>query len=58
MGFVRRIGTLYRTQVELLWRWRSGSWALVRRTFVALVDAAGASPGRHRSPLTGEPSWS
>ena len=37
MGFVRRIGTLYRTQVELLWRWRSGRWALVKRTIVALV---------------------
>ena len=37
MGFVRRIVTLYRTQVELLWRWRSGRRALIKRTIVALV---------------------
>ena len=37
MGFVRRIVNLYRTQVELLWRWRSGRRALIKRTLVALV---------------------
>ena len=37
MGFLRRIVTLYRTQIELLWRWRSGRRALIKRTLVALV---------------------
>ena len=37
MKFVRGIGNLYRTQVELLWRWRSGRRALIKRSLVALV---------------------
>ena len=37
MGSVRRIVNLYRTQIELLWRWRSGRRALIKRTLVALV---------------------
>ena len=37
MSFVRGIGNLYRTQVELLWRWRSGRRALIKRSLVALV---------------------
>jgi uncharacterized membrane protein YvlD (DUF360 family) len=37
MGFLRRIANLYRTQVELLWRWRSGRRALIKRAVVSLV---------------------
>ena len=37
MKFVRGIGNLYRTQVELLWRWRSGRRALIKRSLVALL---------------------
>ena len=32
-----RLVRLYRTQVELIWRWRPGRAALIKRAFVALV---------------------
>ena len=37
MSFVRRMENLYRTQVELLWHWRLGRRALIKRTLVALI---------------------
>jgi uncharacterized membrane protein YvlD (DUF360 family) len=39
MDAVRRVAALYRTQFELLWRWRPGRWALVRRALIALLAA-------------------
>src|SRR4029077_17830799 len=32
-----RITTIYRTQIELLWHWRLGPWALIKHGIVALV---------------------
>ncbi len=37
MGVIGRIVSLYRTQFELLWRWRLGRWALVKRALIALI---------------------
>ncbi len=37
VGYVRRIANLYRTQVELLWRWRGGRRALAKRAIVSFV---------------------
>ena len=37
MHSLRRLGRLYRTQFELLWRWRLGRRALIKRALVALV---------------------
>ncbi|HSM32526.1 MAG TPA: phage holin family protein, partial [Anaerolineae bacterium] len=37
MSFIGRTVNLYRTQVELLWQWRPGRRALIKRTLVALV---------------------
>lgn len=39
MDALRRLGALYRTQIELLWRWRLGPWALVKRALVSLLAA-------------------
>jgi uncharacterized membrane protein YvlD (DUF360 family) len=36
---VSRIVGFYRTQIELLWKWRLGRWALVKRAIVSLVAA-------------------
>src|SRR5262245_16893363 len=32
-----RIVNLYRTQIELMWRWRAGRVALIKRGIIALV---------------------
>src|SRR5262249_2456444 len=32
-----RIVEFYRLQAELLWKWRPGRWALVRRSTIALI---------------------
>ena len=37
MSFITRLVRLYRTQVELLWTWRLGRTALVKRAIVSLV---------------------
>jgi hypothetical protein len=37
VSFIGRTVNLYRTQVELLWQWRPGRRALIKRTLVALV---------------------
>jgi hypothetical protein len=37
MGTIGRIVQLYRTQIELLWRWRLGTGALIKRGIVALI---------------------
>jgi uncharacterized membrane protein YvlD (DUF360 family) len=34
-----RIVNFYRTQVELLWKWRLGRWALIKRAIVSLIAA-------------------
>jgi uncharacterized membrane protein YvlD (DUF360 family) len=34
---MNRVLTLYRTQIELMWRWRAGRVALLKRTVIALV---------------------
>src|SRR5690349_16246333 len=34
-----RIVDLYRTQLDVLWHWSGGRWALVRQLLVALVVA-------------------
>src|SRR5689334_6394167 len=34
-----RIVDLYRTQIDVLWNWSGGRWALVRQLLVALVVA-------------------
>ncbi len=34
---MRRLVRLYRTQIELLWRWRAGRGALLKRALIALV---------------------
>jgi uncharacterized membrane protein YvlD (DUF360 family) len=39
MNTLQRTVSLYRTQFELLWRWRAGRWALLKRALVALVAA-------------------
>jgi uncharacterized membrane protein YvlD (DUF360 family) len=39
MESIRRIIRMYQTQLELLWRWRLGRWALLRRAFVSFVAA-------------------
>jgi uncharacterized membrane protein YvlD (DUF360 family) len=37
--YLRRIGAYYRTQIELLWRWRAGPRALIRRAIVSFIVA-------------------
>ncbi len=37
MGAIGRLGQFYKTQIVLLWHWRLGRWALVKRAIVALV---------------------
>jgi len=37
VSVLRRIFEFYRLQAELLWKWRPGRWALVRRAVVALI---------------------
>jgi uncharacterized membrane protein YvlD (DUF360 family) len=37
MNTIRRIIRLYRTQIELLWRWRLGRRALIKRGIIALL---------------------
>ncbi len=37
MSFVQRMGNLYRTQIDLLWHWRLGRRALLKRSIVALI---------------------
>jgi hypothetical protein len=37
MGTIRRTVRLYQTQIELLWHWRLGRTALIKRTLVALI---------------------
>jgi uncharacterized membrane protein YvlD (DUF360 family) len=39
MNTLQRTVQLYRTQFELLWRWRAGRWALLKRAFIALLAA-------------------
>ncbi|HSM32890.1 MAG TPA: phage holin family protein, partial [Anaerolineae bacterium] len=39
MESIRRIIRMYQTQIELLWRWRLGPWALLRRAFVSFIAA-------------------
>lgn len=39
IGQIRRVAGLYRTQLELLWHWRLGRRALIKRGVVALVAA-------------------
>jgi hypothetical protein len=39
MQTLRRIGDLYRTQIELLWRWRPGPRALLRRAITSFLAA-------------------
>jgi len=34
---MRRLINLYRTQIELMWRWRAGRIALVKRAIIALI---------------------
>jgi len=36
-GYVGRIVNLYRTQIELLWTWRLGRMALLKRALVSLI---------------------
>jgi len=36
---VSRLIGFYRTQFELLWRWRLGPWALIKRALVSLIAA-------------------
>ena len=35
MNTLRRIGNFYRLQLELIWHWRAGTGALIRRAIVA-----------------------
>ena len=37
MSLARRIVEFYRLQAELLWKWRPGRWALVRRAIISLL---------------------
>ncbi len=37
MGGVSRLGRFYKTQIELLWHWRLGRTALLKRAIVALI---------------------
>ena len=37
MDSIRRTIRLYRTQIELLWTWRLGRTALIKRAIVSLV---------------------
>lgn len=37
MSSIRRLIDFYRLQIELLWKWRPGRRALLRRMVVALV---------------------
>jgi hypothetical protein len=37
VSFVARLVRLYRTQIDLLWHWRLGRGALIKRAFVSLV---------------------
>ena len=37
MSFVTRLVRMYRTQIELLWTWRLGRTALIKRAIVSLV---------------------
>ena len=39
MSTLARIGRIYRTEFELLWRWRLGRWALVKRALFSLLAA-------------------
>jgi hypothetical protein len=39
MQTLRRTGDLYRTQIELLWRWRPGPRALLRRAIASFLAA-------------------
>ena len=39
MSQLRRLGDFYRTQAELLWKWRPGRRALVRRLIVVFIVA-------------------
>ena len=39
MSSLSRIIGLYRAEIELLWKWRLGRWALIKRGLVALVAA-------------------
>jgi uncharacterized membrane protein YvlD (DUF360 family) len=39
MSAIQRTIRLYRTQFELLWRWRAGRWALLKRAAIALLAA-------------------
>ena len=39
MNTLQRTVRLYQTQFELLWRWRGGRWALVKRSLVAFLAA-------------------
>ena len=37
MGVIGRIVRLYRTQIDLLWHWRLGRGALIKRAIVSLI---------------------
>jgi hypothetical protein len=34
-----KVISFYRTQIELLWKWRMGRWALIKRAIVSLIAA-------------------